>query len=267
MNEMIHQTDAKYLIITSDDFGVTNSVNRGILRGFKQGVLSSSNLMACCPWFPQAAEMSRLNSLPVGVHLTLTCEWKYMKWGPLSEGKSLVDNKGYFFPDYEPLLRQASDEDIRNEYRAQIDRVLSFEIEPTHVETHMLPSFHDFDFNNRIQELATEVGSEYGLIYTYETLNGSLIHFDSEFLLSEHEYSELLAFLSSRKAGYHHIICHCSESSTEQENLTSPDDGTFPWALSIRERDTRIITSQEFRKFLEELKFELIAIPRLRKNR
>ncbi len=267
MSKTIHKTDAKYLVITSDDFGVTNSVNRGILRGFKQGVLSSSNLMACCPWFPQAAEMSRKNSLPVGVHLTLTCEWKYMKWGPLTEGKSLIDKDGYFFPDYDPLLRQASDEDIKNEYRAQIERVLSFEIKPTHVETHMLPSFHDFEFKDRIQELTTEIANEYGLFYTYETRNGELIHFDSEFLISEHEYPELLDFLSSRKNGYHHIICHCSESSTEQMNLTSPGNGTFPWALSIRERDTKIITSQEFRVFLDDLNFVIITIPRLRKNR
>ena len=258
------RTEKKYLVITSDDFGVTNAVNRGILKGFLKGVLTSSNLMAPCPWFPQAAKMAAENDLPVGIHLTLTCEWTGMKWGPITRGSSLSTSQGYFFPDYGPLLDKAEDREILDEYRTQIERVISSGISPTHVDSHMLPSFSGFDFHLRIRDLVRQAAGEFGLIYTYDTENGKLLHFDSEFLLSEHDYPKMQTWLSSRKEGYHHLTCHCAVPSPEQEDLIERENSrAWPWALELRKRDLEIILSPEFRKFLENEGFERITIPEM----
>ncbi|WP_047049997.1 ChbG/HpnK family deacetylase [Vibrio mexicanus] len=56
----------KYLLITSDDFGISHSVNQGILRGFTHGLLQSSNFMAAAPWLPEAVRLAKEHNLPMG---------------------------------------------------------------------------------------------------------------------------------------------------------------------------------------------------------
>ena len=57
--------------------------------------------MAPCPWFLEAADLARQHpELDLGIHLTLTSEWQYYRWRPVStvEGTSgLLDEEGYFW--------------------------------------------------------------------------------------------------------------------------------------------------------------------------
>ena len=86
------------LIINGDDFGSSESSNRGVIRAFTQGILTSSNLMAPCPWFPQAAKLAKEHRLPCGVHLTLNCEYTHYQFGPLTRSPQLTrDGKGHTF--------------------------------------------------------------------------------------------------------------------------------------------------------------------------
>ena len=130
----------KRLLVTSDDFGMCHAVNRGIARAMTEGIVRSTNLMAPCPWFLEAVELCKTHSLPAGVHLCITSEWHCLKWGPLTSAPSLRTTDGYFPSNQEDHAGRATDQDIRVEFEAQIARVRSFGIEPTHLDTHMLSS-------------------------------------------------------------------------------------------------------------------------------
>lgn len=256
----------RYLLITSDDFGVTHSVNQGILKGFTNGVLQSSNFMATTPWFPEAVKITKDNNLPIGVHLTLTCEWTNMKHSPITGAKSLTDDMGYFYPHYDKLFKTIDFNDVKNEYRAQINRVIKAGIQPTHVETHMLePMVHSGypDIYKELQKAIVEVADEFGLIYTYHTEDTKLKYFGQTLELTQKSYSQITQQLKELPEGIHHLICHCGLDNEEQRNLANPNETVYVWGGKARQQDLDIITSSRFKNFLKEENFELINVKEL----
>ncbi len=71
-----HPDDARLLIINADDFGMCHAINEAILRTLKEGVVSSTSLMAPCPWAPHAMRLLQEHpAIPFGVHLTVVCDF------------------------------------------------------------------------------------------------------------------------------------------------------------------------------------------------
>jgi predicted glycoside hydrolase/deacetylase ChbG (UPF0249 family) len=117
--------DARLLIINADDFGMCHAVNAAILRTLKEGIVSSTSLMAPCPWASHAMRLLRENPrIPFGVHLTVVCDSLDYRWGPVapkSSVPSLIDEAGYFhhssrIPEF---LAQARLDELEVEWRAQ----------------------------------------------------------------------------------------------------------------------------------------------------
>ncbi len=129
----------KAVIINADDFGLSPGVNRGILSGFRNGILTSTTLLANLPSFDDAVSLARENpDLPVGVHLSLL-------WGrPVTDPSripTLVDRGGRFLTSARQLaarciLSRVSVQDITTEFRNQIRKVLDAGLHPTHLDTH-----------------------------------------------------------------------------------------------------------------------------------
>ncbi len=110
----------KYLIPNADDFGYTRDVNEGIVHAHRQGILMATTLMATGAAFDHAAALARENrSLDVGVHLVL------------------VGSEG-FPPTVAQLIQQIARRRIRvyDELAAQVRKVQSAGIRPTHLDTH-----------------------------------------------------------------------------------------------------------------------------------
>jgi predicted glycoside hydrolase/deacetylase ChbG (UPF0249 family) len=82
----------KKLIVNADDFGQSDGINRGIIRAFEQGILTSASLMVRYPSASDAAAYSKSNSLDIGLHVDLG-EWIYQneEWIPVYE-VVLLDN-------------------------------------------------------------------------------------------------------------------------------------------------------------------------------
>ena len=78
------------LVVQGDDFGMCHAVNTGVAEAFTNGILSQASTMVACPWFDEAAALAAEHDIPLGVHLTLTCEWDYLRWPPLTGGPSLA---------------------------------------------------------------------------------------------------------------------------------------------------------------------------------
>jgi len=82
--------------VQGDDFGMCHAVNEGVALAFREGVVTQASAMAACPWFDEAARLALDLAMPVGLHQTLTCEWDYLRWGPLTRNDALADPDGTF---------------------------------------------------------------------------------------------------------------------------------------------------------------------------
>lgn len=137
----------KKLIVNADDFGLHPDINKGIIKGFQQGFITSTSLMTSAPAYMEAAELARANSgLGIGIHLTLVGGVAPVL--PAAQVSSLVDNSGLFLPDYVAFAKRfytggVKMAELEAELRAQIERALALSLNITHIDshqhTHVLP--------------------------------------------------------------------------------------------------------------------------------
>ena len=91
--------DAQEIAFRIDDMGALHSVNVASIDVYQNGLATSVEVLTVGAWFPEAVKMLKENpGLDVGVHLAITSEWENVKWRPLTDCPSLVDENGYFFP-------------------------------------------------------------------------------------------------------------------------------------------------------------------------
>src|SRR6202167_4530600 len=129
----------KLLVVHADDLGETHSVNAAAIKALEGGTINSASLMVSCPWFPEIADYAKSHpDADFGLHLTLTSERVYYRWGPVASADkvpSLVDQNGYFHHDWEKNERINAKE-VEVELRAQIERALAMGVRPTHLDSH-----------------------------------------------------------------------------------------------------------------------------------
>jgi predicted glycoside hydrolase/deacetylase ChbG (UPF0249 family) len=64
----------KQLIVNGDDFGLSESVNQGIIQSHQQGILTSTSLMVSGDAFENAVALAKTHpNLAVGLHLVTVC--------------------------------------------------------------------------------------------------------------------------------------------------------------------------------------------------
>ncbi|MCP3978210.1 MAG: ChbG/HpnK family deacetylase [bacterium] len=129
----------KRAIVNADDFGIAPGVSRGILRAFREGVLTSTTMLCNLGGFDDGVALARENpDLPLGIHLSLL-------WGPpVSDPATvptLMQGDGCFPRSLTLLARRyylgrLSAAQVRLELGAQIRRFLDAGLTPTHVDTH-----------------------------------------------------------------------------------------------------------------------------------
>jgi len=128
-------------ILHVDDLGSTHGANQAFLDLARHGRVTCGSVMAPCPWFGEIVEAAAADpSLDLGVHLTLTSEWRHYRWPPLSTTSStsgLIDGDGYLWRDVASLRRHLVPEAAEAELRAQIERCLAAGMTPTHLDAHM----------------------------------------------------------------------------------------------------------------------------------
>lgn len=165
------QPAAPRLIVRGDDMGFSHSANEAIIQCYKDGIMTSVEVLVPSPWFPEAVKLLAENpGLDVGVHLTLTSEWETIRWRPVSRCPSLVDAAGYLYPMVSPnknypgrsVSEQAwSPEDIEREFRAQIELARKHFPNLSHLSSHMGCT----DMTESIKELTRRLAHEYHLGY------------------------------------------------------------------------------------------------------
>jgi chitin disaccharide deacetylase len=138
------------LIVNADDLGWTEGVNRGIAEAHRNGIVTSTSLLANGAAFVLGVEMARVSAgLAVGVHLNLS---DGAPSAPRELVTSLLSDQGMFAGGPESLLlrmarRALVTEEVEIEWDAQIQKVRDAGIEPTHLDghkhVHMLPGLFE----------------------------------------------------------------------------------------------------------------------------
>ncbi|MBE7449613.1 MAG: ChbG/HpnK family deacetylase [Kofleriaceae bacterium] len=127
------------LIVNADDFGLSASVNAGIVHAHVAGIVTSTTLLANGAAFVEAVALARRHpTLGVGVHLDLV-EGRPLS-APATVG-SLVDPDGAFVGSTPALAARAvrgrlAYPELVAEASAQLARVVDAGLRPTHVDTH-----------------------------------------------------------------------------------------------------------------------------------
>jgi predicted glycoside hydrolase/deacetylase ChbG (UPF0249 family) len=143
LNKLLgYSAEARLLIVNADDFGMCHAENEATIRAIQQGLASSCTLMVPCPWARHGMHLLKQNpDIPFGIHLTIISEYAFYRWGPLTcsdKVPSLVDESGCFYSEERipELLAQVDLDELRTEFRAQIEAVLQAGLLPTHLDTH-----------------------------------------------------------------------------------------------------------------------------------
>jgi predicted glycoside hydrolase/deacetylase ChbG (UPF0249 family) len=158
--ERLSRAGAKLLMVHADDAGMCHSVNLATTEALLASGVHSASIMVPCPWFSEIAEFARQHAdLDLGLHLTLTSEWRHYRWrsvAPPGEVKGLLDPEGYLWRDVRSVATRATPAEVETELRAQLDRARQFGVKFTHVDSHMGTLFARPDYFEVYTKVARE---------------------------------------------------------------------------------------------------------------
>jgi len=150
----------KVILLHIDDAGMCDEANIATRYYFEKRDLQSAAIMVPCPYAVELIEWAKKQKSPdIGIHLTLTSEWKNYRWGPVSDPskvRGLIDPEGKMWHDVPDVVMHASAEEVETEVRAQIDKVLAMGYTPTHIDTHMGTLYGSIEYLKVFLKIAAE---------------------------------------------------------------------------------------------------------------
>lgn len=266
-----YPADAKLLIVHADDLAVAHSVDAASFDALDRGGVTSASIMVPCPWLNEVAVYAKDHpNADLGLHLTLTSEWKIYRWGPVeSKDKvaSLLDPSGYLWSETGPAAQNLKAEEAEREIRAQIERSIAAGIHPTHLDSHMGVLFarpdlfavlvkvaHDYHLPFLAVKVADERVKLLSLLSEKDPVVDSIVMANPA--IHADQWREFYGnAIRNLKPGLSEMIVHLGHNDAELQAVTidHPDFGSA-W----RQRDYDFVTSPEFQKILDENHIVLI---------
>jgi len=277
----VRSQDAKrYLIIHSDDAGMSHAVNVATQAGLESGIVSSASIMVPCPWFKEFAVYAKSHpQFDFGIHLTLNAEWENYRWGPVASKASvpsLVDPEGFLWDSVSQVVMNVKADEVRIELKAQIDKALAFGVPLSHLDTHMGAVVSRPD----LVEVYVDLSLEYDLpILFFKELDAETARDhpaladrlkDCVAKLNERKLPILDAMLqfyggtvpeqrkqlyfdelAKIKPGVTQLIIHCGQDGDELRAITD--------SALRRDQDRAIFTDPKTRQFLADQKIQVIS--------
>lgn len=271
--------DKRYLIIHSDDAGMSHSVNRATIDAMEKGFVSSCSIMVPCPWFPEFAQWAKEHpEKDFGIHLTLNSEFGSYRWGPVAgrdKVPTLVDVDGYLHKSKEEVIAKARPAEVEIELRAQIDRALAAGIRLSHLDTHMGTVVSTGD----MLDIYVRLGIDYKLpVMIMNHVDPLLAAGYPDLMKKRADYIETLKqnglppidylyqFYEGKehdarqkryldtfrnlKPGVTQMIIHCGTDDAELKAITS--------SHFLRGDDTRIFSDPDVKRQIDEMGIEII---------
>lgn len=254
-----YPADARLLIINADDFGMCHAINAATLRAFQDGVVSSTSLMAPCPWARHAMQLLKQHpEIPFAVHLTLIAEHPAYRWGPLTardKVPSLLDESGCFYSNdrrAEFPVRAKLDE-VELEFRAQIEAVLAAGLQPSHLDWHCLYDGGRAD----IFALTLALAREFGLALRVHGRDSAEAARRAGLLTNDHDVLDSYSLDTVDKAArYVQLLRELPPGLSEWAVHPSLGDAEAqamePKGWQVRKADFDFLVSREARDILDE---------------
>jgi predicted glycoside hydrolase/deacetylase ChbG (UPF0249 family) len=260
-----YPADAKLLIIHADDLGVAHAVDSASFAALDARAVTSASVMMPTPWVTEVAEYARSHpDADLGLHLTLTSEWKTYRWGPVAarrEVPSLLDSTGMLWNETAPAAAHETAADVERELRAQVERALALGIRPTHLDTHMgvllaRPDFfaayvkvaHDYKLPFLTGRPAGALASAASLLSDRDVVVDAAVIAGPEVPRDRWKQFYLDA-IAQLKPGLTEMIVHLGRDDAELQAITVDHE---PYGSAWRQRDYDVMTSPEFQQALRD---------------
>jgi predicted glycoside hydrolase/deacetylase ChbG (UPF0249 family) len=262
---------AKLLIIHADDLGVSHSEDQASFYALEKGSVSSASIMIPTPWVPEVAAYANTHpKADLGLHMTLTSEWKYLKWGPVAGKENvphLVNSLGFLFSAVDSVIKSSGTDEVEKELRAQIERAKQFGIDFTHLDSHMGTLFANKDYLQVLIKLGKEykvpvmLNQQILLANQGVTVLAGDVVINNIYMEYPQDYkSGTEAFytktIQSVQPGVNEIILHAAYDDREMQGVTidHPDYGAA-W----RQADFNFFTSEKCKKLLQQNGIQVIT--------
>ncbi|PHG01450.1 hypothetical protein COI63_24920 [Bacillus toyonensis] len=241
-------TMERYLIVNADDFGLSPSVNLGVIDAFHAGSVSSVTIMTNMSGFEDAVEHIYTHSkLGIGMHFNLTYGSPI---NPPERVPSLVDEYGKFSSR---LANKWTEGDILLELVSQWNRLLKVGLNPTHIDSHqhiqMYPTVYKqmvtFAHTNQLYMRRTIFDPVMGMNHPKRT-----DYFIMDTYYEEDGLSRLEQYLRNLRPGVTELMCH---PGYVDSIVTATSEWTY-----VREMEHGVFTQPIIKKLLNELKIQLI---------
>jgi chitin disaccharide deacetylase len=263
----------KVIIIHADDLGETHAVNAAAIQALERGAVNSASMMVPCPWFPEIADFAKSHpDADLGLHLTLTSERVYYRWGPVAPAdqvSTLLDENGYLRHDWDDHPR-IDPKQVEIELRAQVERALRMGVHPTHLDSHQyrlimngkelfdamlrvahgykLPVFVTRDWFAQYPYLASSVGPDDVVLDHTVTIDPDV---------AAQKWADFyLTALKNLQPGVTEFVIH---PGFDDEELRAATRERPTWGAAWRQRDYDFFTSEEFRQALQRENIKLIT--------
>jgi len=263
-----HDKDVN-LIVRGDDIGSCHASNVACIRSYKEGIMTSVELMVPCSWFPEAVKMLNENpELDVGIHLVLTSEWDNYKWRPLTHAPSLTDADGYFYPTIwrrsnAPAGTALKDadwriEEIEKELRAQIELGKQKVPHVSHLSYHMGCASWD----PKVRELCTKLAKEYNLDVEPSDTDVRRYGGFGDAKTADERIERFIKGLEGLKPGTYLFVEHPGIDTFEMSAI-----GHKGYEDVAKDRDavTQLFTSEKVKSAIKRLGIKLISYADLKK--
>ena len=263
----------KLIIIHADDLGETHAVNAAAIQALERGAVNSASMMVPCPWFPEIGDFAKSHpDADLGLHLTLTSERVYYRWGPVAPGDqvpTLIDENGYLRHDWDDHPR-IDPKQVEIELHAQVERALRMGVHPTHLDSHQyrlimngkelfdamlrvahgykLPVFVTRDWFAQYPYLASSIGPDDVVLDHTVTIDPDVP--------AQKWVDFYLTALKNLQPGVTEFVIH---PGFDDEELRAATRERPTWGAAWRQRDYDFFTSEEFRQALQRENIKLIT--------
>lgn len=266
--------ESKLLIIHADDLGVSHSENMASIKAMEEGYVNSASIMVPCPWFPEIAEYAKNHpDMDFGLHLTITSEWKFYKWGPSTSKDavySLINEQGYFYDLVPKVAEHGEADQVEVELRRQVQKALDAGINVTHLDAHMGAVMATPEF----LEAYIKVGKDFNVPVLLDNgipamsspkikalLDDSDVIVDAIITAMPSDFKTGMKqfytnTLKNMKPGLNCLLIHTAYDDEEMQAITvdHPD-----WGSTWRQQDFDFFTSEECKTLLKENNIQLVT--------
>jgi predicted glycoside hydrolase/deacetylase ChbG (UPF0249 family) len=222
--------------------------------------------MVPCAWLPEIAAYARSHpQADLGLHLTLTSEWSLYRWGPVL-GKdrvpSLLDSSGYFYPLESEAAAHIDPKEAEAEIRAQIARARALGIQPTHLDSHMGTLYQSkalFEILLRVarenklpvrvsQQMSASASFLPTILQPGDVVIDSIISIEPR--VTPEGWSKYYTdAIKNLQPGVTEMVVHLAYDDEEMKGVSFDHPN---WGAAWRQRDFEFMTSDAFRKLLQE---------------